>query len=163
MNFKKNASFTLLETLISSLIGVIVLSGIVSYITVSSRINEAVVLQSKGQNILNFSSRILEKWIKNGSLLEVKNDGDILIVYDSYSMEIVRFTISSANLKIQVFSETEKNLVIFEDVSFNGSFALGTEARAVYIDLKITFIGGKSTISSRTTRFIAKCRNHIYS
>lgn len=155
-------TFTLIESLVTALIGTIIMASTVTYFVVSNRINNQIILQSKGQSIMTYASKIIENWVKNGALLDVQSGGDVLIVKDSGGNDVVRFNINNSDLTIQLHGHDPENLVAFEDVSFEGSFAIGTEARAAYIDLQITFIDGQETISTQTSRFIAKCRNHIY-
>ena len=158
MKFKK--AFTLIEVLVTALIGSIVLTGVATFIMISCRENDKAVARFSGRTVTDAIFGIFTEAIKPAKKLQVVNSSRLLVTDDlgnttSYEYDPLNFAVkkNGKNIYTPSLSKTDNKIRSL-------TFTNGTPAeKVVWINVEVeSKTQDHSSVHSFNSQFY--CRNN---
>jgi len=150
--------FSLIEVLTASLIGVIVMGGIGTFLIVSSRLNNQIMVKAKAQNDLTVISAKIANQIKIAENVKYENN-ELILFADGVAFR--SYKVNNKVLQEKGATGDYRNLVAFDNSAkisvtpevFNNNTAV------LNMQLDVEYSGTQYSVNNK---IIAKCRRADY-
>jgi len=145
--------FTLIEVLVTSLLGIIILSGVSMYLIQTSRSNTDIIENCKIHNIQTYVSSVIEDDVRKGVTLSQTHIEELIITYQDETE--IKYELN--NLDNHLYKNGNK-LVNFDKCSFKGSiFNISNNVVDANLNVILSYKNNEKEVDNFS--FLVKCRN----
>ena len=174
---KKYKGMTLIELLVASAIGAIVLSGITSFIYLTSSINKEIVNLTQVQSVVAITARQIEEEIKKGTFIQlIDNNSSIGVdaynqvnIFDQQDVFVSGYKFISLNnngtkqklIKCDQSGNEVNELFRFDNIYFNEAGFYKSSVNYMNFNFELIALNSNNEIilTSGKLYYYAKCRN----
>ena len=150
---------TLIEVLVTSLIGVIVLTGITMYLNETARTESAITLQSQAHSALYLSSRQIEEEVKQAAFVEVSPDSKILKLFNQSDLLLYKYTLANGKLYKAIGTADSSEVIPFVETDFTGSSFSAIDVTTISFDFNLLVSNRYGEYQTGYMSYYIQCRN----